>query len=261
MSCAGFVAADGGTSVTTLAARRCQTGALQSRGWPDAVHRASLCIFPAGDACPFFSAFARSLGFPCESGISADEKVYRLRSDIALFEDPPGVRGSGWPSGGKLHGERAGWHRKRSRAHRQTRLPIHVHASVIPAGSLHDQPESHDRSLRLAAQRAGSSAPTIASSTSDGLCVGRTSHSSSVIITPMAKQYRALISIPITADNDDAARSQADKQAGEMRAPDGLSGSGHVEMVGEVPEGGLQIARVVHAEALFLRQLPPDWKP
>lgn len=77
----------------------------------------------------------------------------------------------------------------------------------------------------------------------------------------MAKQYRALISIPITADNDDAARSQADKQAGEMRAPDGLSGSGHVEMVGEVPESGLQIARVVHAEALFLRQLPPDWKP
>jgi hypothetical protein len=77
----------------------------------------------------------------------------------------------------------------------------------------------------------------------------------------MAKQYRALISIPITADNDAAARNQADKQAGEMRDADGTSSSGHVELVGEVPENGLQIARVVHAEALFLRQLPPDWKP
>lgn len=77
----------------------------------------------------------------------------------------------------------------------------------------------------------------------------------------MTKQYRALISAPIAADDDAAARNLADRQAVEMRDPDESSGSGHVELVGEVPENGLQIARVVHAEALFLRQLPPDWKP
>jgi hypothetical protein len=62
-----------------------------------------------------------------------------------------------------------------------------------------------------------------------------------VIIALMAKQYRALISIPIAADSDAAA---ARNLAAEMRDPNGSSGSGHVELVGEVPENGLQIARV-----------------
>jgi hypothetical protein len=54
----------------------------------------------AGDACPFFRALARRLGFPCTSGIAAGERVSRPAPTLALFEDPPGVAGSGWPSGG-----------------------------------------------------------------------------------------------------------------------------------------------------------------
>ena len=37
--------------------------------------------------------------------------------------------------------------------------------------------------------------------------------------------------------------------------------SGHLELIGEVPKDGFEIARPVHADPLFLRQLPPDWKP
>jgi len=32
-------------------------------------------------------------------------------------------------------------------------------------------------------------------------------------------------------------------------------------VIGEVHADDLMIRRVVHAEALLLRQLPPDWKP
>lgn len=67
-------------------------------------------------------------------------------------------------------------------------------------------------------------------------------------------QYRALISIPITADDDGAAQDAAAQAAA-------LTGDGHVELVGEVPEDSLEIWRIVHAEALLLTQLPPDWKP
>ena len=70
----------------------------------------------------------------------------------------------------------------------------------------------------------------------------------------MARQYRALISVPITASDDAAARREADELA--IRTV-----NGHVELIGEVPEGGLEIRRVVHSETLLLRQLPPDWKP
>lgn len=70
----------------------------------------------------------------------------------------------------------------------------------------------------------------------------------------MSPTYRALISVPITADDDNEARARADELAG--RTVDG-----HVELIGEVHADELMIRRVVHAEALLLRQLPPDWKP
>jgi len=34
-----------------------------------------------------------------------------------------------------------------------------------------------------------------------------------------------------------------------------------LRVIGEVHADHLMIRRVVHAEALLLRQLPPDWKP
>gem|GEM_PF-2771769 len=100
MRCSGIVAVDGGSQVVV---------------WPQGDARPGLHAHIAGltltldpactsckadDACPFFTALARALDFPCASGVPADERVYRLRSNVALFEDPPGVAGSGWPSGG-----------------------------------------------------------------------------------------------------------------------------------------------------------------
>lgn len=100
MSCAGEVAADGGSQVIV---------------WPQgdnrpAEHSASdgltLRVDPAcagckaADACPFFTTLARELGFPCTSSIPAGESVSRPSPNLALFEDDPGVEGSGWPSGG-----------------------------------------------------------------------------------------------------------------------------------------------------------------
>jgi hypothetical protein len=70
----------------------------------------------------------------------------------------------------------------------------------------------------------------------------------------VTRYYRALISVPVTASNDASALREADELAGR-------TGDGHVELIGEVPDGGLEIRRVVHSEALLLRQLPPDWQP
>ena len=100
MRCSGIVAADGGSQVIV---------------WPPGHSRPSFHAHTAGltltldpacaarraeDACPFFTTLARDLRFPCRSGIPQDERVYHLRSNIVLFEDSPGVAGSGWPSGG-----------------------------------------------------------------------------------------------------------------------------------------------------------------
>lgn len=73
-------------------------------------------------------------------------------------------------------------------------------------------------------------------------------------IAVVSRTYRALISVPISAVDDAEARTKADELAG--RTVDG-----HVELVGEVHADELMIRRVVHAEALLLRQLPADWKP
>jgi hypothetical protein len=70
----------------------------------------------------------------------------------------------------------------------------------------------------------------------------------------VARYYRALISVPITASDDATAQREADELASRTI-------NGHVELIGEVPADGLEIRRVVHSEALLLRQLPPDWKP
>jgi hypothetical protein len=100
MRCSGLVGADGGNSVTV---------------WPRGVHEPrlhshtdglTLQVIPAcvgcmaEVACPFFPAFAHKLMFPCTSGIPTHEAVTRPNSDVALFEDPPGVAGDGYPSGG-----------------------------------------------------------------------------------------------------------------------------------------------------------------
>lgn len=100
MRCSGIVAADGGSQVLVWPRGHARPGSR--------AHTAGLILTidpactscKAGDACPFFPALARKLEFPCSSGIPAAERVSRPRSNLAPFEDPPGVRESGWSSGG-----------------------------------------------------------------------------------------------------------------------------------------------------------------
>jgi hypothetical protein len=83
--------------------------------WPPHVHQPSMysrtdgitleidpaCVScKAATACPLLPGFVSTLGYHCTDGIPRGESVYALRSAIVLFEDPPGVPGDGWPSGG-----------------------------------------------------------------------------------------------------------------------------------------------------------------
>jgi hypothetical protein len=78
----------------------------------------------------------------------------------------------------------------------------------------------------------------------------------------MARHYRALISVPIAANDDHAATTIGDAYAGSLVHPGGGNVvAGHLELVGEVRDDLLEVARVVWADPHFLRQLPPDWKP
>lgn len=102
LRCSGTVATDGGELVVAWAKGKPEPTA-HSRGIG-----LTLLIDPAcagcraDDACPFFRAFAKSLGFPCTAGVPAGERVVQLPHSVIAFEDPPGVAGSGWPSGGPV---------------------------------------------------------------------------------------------------------------------------------------------------------------
>ena len=100
LRCSGLVATDGGSQVIAWApgARK---PALHSRGIGLTLNIDPACAgCKADDACPFFTALASMLGFPCSLGVPPKELVSRPRANLALFEDPPAVAGSGWPSGG-----------------------------------------------------------------------------------------------------------------------------------------------------------------
>ena len=100
MSCSGLAATDGGSQLIV---------------WPKGDPRPGLHTHAAGltltvipacvgckaqEVCPFFGAYARRLGFPCSTQPAQDERVVKLRPNAIAFEDPPGVAGAGWPSGG-----------------------------------------------------------------------------------------------------------------------------------------------------------------
>jgi hypothetical protein len=73
----------------------------------------------------------------------------------------------------------------------------------------------------------------------------------------MPRQYRALLSVHITAEDDTEARNLADKHAGSLQIDGGAVG--HMELVGELAEGSMRITRVVYATPQFRHQLPLDW--
>ncbi|HXR13180.1 MAG TPA: hypothetical protein VN740_00890 [Solirubrobacteraceae bacterium] len=100
LRCSGIVAADGGSQVIAWAPGRPKP-APHSHGVGLTLNIDPACAgCKADDACPFFTVLASMLGFPCSLGVPPKELVSRPRADLALFEDPPGVAGSGWPSGG-----------------------------------------------------------------------------------------------------------------------------------------------------------------
>ncbi len=100
MACSGAVAVDGGERLTVWArghrvpTQRARYAALTL--WLDPA-----CLgCKADDGCPFFPQFARLEHVPCDASLPSGEHVVRPSSNVALFSDPPGVAGSGWPSGG-----------------------------------------------------------------------------------------------------------------------------------------------------------------
>ncbi len=100
MRCSGLVAVDGGSQVVVWPRAERRPGPRARSDGLTLMFEPACAGCKAEDACPFFTAFARSLGFPCTNGVPKGERVYRLRRNVALFEDPPGGAGSGWPSGG-----------------------------------------------------------------------------------------------------------------------------------------------------------------
>lgn len=71
----------------------------------------------------------------------------------------------------------------------------------------------------------------------------------------MPKHYRALISMPINAEDDDDALEQAYAYASSLLWPGGKTIGGHLERLTEVPDGSLETKRVVHEEEGFMTQL------
>jgi hypothetical protein len=100
MACSGTIGADGNASLAVWP-RGQRRPRKHSRGGGVTLTVIPACVgCMAFVACPFFPSFARRLGFPCASGIPAGEVVRRPNRQLALFEDPPGIAGDGWPSGG-----------------------------------------------------------------------------------------------------------------------------------------------------------------
>jgi len=101
LHCHGLVAADGGSQIVVWAGSR----SMPRRHSGDLGVTLSIdpaCAFcKADDVCPFLPKLARHLGHACTSGVPGGEEVSRPRADLALFEDPAHVSGSGWPSGGQ----------------------------------------------------------------------------------------------------------------------------------------------------------------
>lgn len=67
--------------------------------------------------------------------------------------------------------------------------------------------------------------------------------------------YRALISVPISADSDEEARDIADDYAASLLDPTGEGVVGHTEVVGE-SEDLRSITRAVYVDPGFERQIP-----
>ncbi len=75
------------------------------------------------------------------------------------------------------------------------------------------------------------------------------------------RSYRALISVPVSAETDAEAWRKATEYAHSLKHDGSAVPAGHLELLGAVVDDELEIIRVVEADPALLRQLPPDWRP
>jgi hypothetical protein len=73
---------------------------------------------------------------------------------------------------------------------------------------------------------------------------------------PSMKNYRAIISVPIQAADDDAAYRQAAKHAHSLRHPGSVVVAGHLESLAECSPGQLRAQRKVMLDPHLKRQIP-----
>jgi hypothetical protein len=101
MNCSGGIGADG-SGLLTIWPRGTRKPSSGSRSDGLSLERETACTSCMADlACPFFPVFAvKTSGFPCWTHTTRGELVVRANAHVALFEDPPGVAGVGFPSGG-----------------------------------------------------------------------------------------------------------------------------------------------------------------
>jgi hypothetical protein len=96
-ACSALVGADGGVHV-----RLAPAGAGTSGPTVDVEVEGSCVGCIATLACGLFPHAAKDTGFTCYTPSPKAERVARLLPNVRAFSDPPGVKGSGVPSGGAL---------------------------------------------------------------------------------------------------------------------------------------------------------------
>ena len=96
MRCSGGVGADGTSGIVVWPRGQARSPGIRARTDGLTLELDAGCVgCQAGDACPFFPAFARGLSFPCGAGVPSGETVVRLRPRVALFQRSARRRGLG----------------------------------------------------------------------------------------------------------------------------------------------------------------------
>jgi hypothetical protein len=75
------------------------------------------------------------------------------------------------------------------------------------------------------------------------------------------RSYRALISVPVTADTDAEAWRKATAYAHSLKHDGSAVPARHLELLCALVDDELEMIRAVEADPALLPQLPPDWRP
>jgi hypothetical protein len=96
-ACKALVGADGGVHVQLA-----PPGATRSGPAVDVEVEGACVGCITAMACGLFPDAEQAMGYPCTTRLPKRERVARLLPTVRAFSDPPGVKGSGSPSGGRL---------------------------------------------------------------------------------------------------------------------------------------------------------------